>query len=75
MLLTETPTTRTLAVNVTYGGANGLNEHISINEVTILYAPGKVTTKLVNPVEIRGNTHVVLPINDADESRGHIRSS
>lgn len=66
LLLTQTASTRTLSVNVTYAGGNALNEHISINEVTVLYDQGKVTNKLVNAVEIRGSLHVVIPINEED---------
>lgn len=66
LLLTQTPSTRTLAMNVTYAGGSGLMEQISINEITVLYDQGKVTNKLVNAVDIRGPIHVVIPINEED---------
>lgn len=69
MLLTETINTRSLGLNVTYAGGNGLNEEIIIDTLTLFFDGHRVTNSLESPVEIRGVTRVVIPITEDDENR------
>lgn len=62
MLLTSTVNTRTLSLNVTYGGGVGLTELLIIDAVTLHYDGQTVTNQLSNPVEVRGPTRVTIPI-------------
>ena len=55
---------RTLAIDVSYAGGIRLNDNIVINEVTVFYDGIKVHNSLVNPVEVKGPTSIVIPLND-----------
>lgn len=74
MLLTSTVNTRTLALNVTYGGGPTLNEQIWIETLTLHYGGDTVTNHLAEPVEINGPIRVVIPVGDEDVRR-NIRPS
>ena len=54
LLLEVTENTRTLKIDVSYGGGILLNELIAIDKVTIYYDDTTATSDLVNPVEIKG---------------------
>jgi hypothetical protein len=63
MLLTSTINTRQLALNVTYGGAPGLNETMYIDVLTLYFDGHASTTVLENSIEIKGPLKIVIPIN------------
>lgn len=71
--MTSTINVRTLSMNITYGGAAGLNEEIVIDTITLYYNGEKVTNHLSNPVEINGPTRIVIPISDDEDEFKYLR--
>ncbi len=51
-----------LTVNVGYAGGSGLNGLIIVDWITLHYNEGSITTKLTNPIEIKGPVKVTIPI-------------
>ena len=64
-----TVSSRTLKIDVNYGGGAFLTDLMTIDEVTVNYDGISVTNKLVNPIEIKGPKEIVIPINNPDKSQ------